>query len=249
MACLEFKKSLDLWLSTILLNFWCDFSILPENQHGSWKWHVKKGKSSEPKSTFIFKFFHIRLWECIRSFHFDKTPGCDSPKRYQSFYPTSVKTDCSSCEEHERHLEKPKETDTDSKHLESLLKNRSTKDWECFFFHAPSLKRWETKKPRNWLFHGSFDDEQMGWTLLSPWERFECDGKQPCFFRFGPSGKKSYFLDVIFSLNGSQQTGRCLGVIVKPFFLLAGLSCQVYICGDFHCWERLARYSFWVWIG
>jgi len=35
--------------------------------------------------------------------------------------------------EHERHLEKPKETDTDSKHLESLLKNRSTKDFLARF--------------------------------------------------------------------------------------------------------------------
>ena len=57
-----------------------------------------------------------------------------------------------SCEEHERHLEKPKETGKDFC-LESLLKNRSTKDWE-WFLSAPILRD-ESKKQRNWLFHDS----------------------------------------------------------------------------------------------
>ena len=50
---------------------------------------------------------------------------------------SNTKTDDSS-EEHERHLEKPKETGKDFC-LESLLKNRRTKDWECFL--PPNLKR------------------------------------------------------------------------------------------------------------
>ena len=81
------------------------------------------------------------------------------------------------------------------------------------FFPCPQSEEMSLKKPRNWLFHGSFDDEQMGWTLLSPWERFECDGKQPCFFRFGPSDKKRYFwLEVIFFpqwISANRQVSRC----------------------------------------
>lgn len=46
---------------------------------------------------------------------------------------------------------------------------------------------------------------------------------------------KKLLLEVIFFLNGSQQTSRCLGVMLNLSFLLAGLSCQVCICGDFHC--------------
>lgn len=76
------------------------------------------------------------------------------------------------------------------------------------FFRCPQSEEMSLKKPRNWLFHDSFDDEQMGWTLLSPWERFEGDGKQRWFFRFGPSDKKSYFWRWFFpSMDLSKPAG------------------------------------------